>query len=262
MGRTAVNLCLGAHFHHHAQIHDQHPVAQVLDDPQIVGNEEIGQLELCLQILNQVHHLSLDGHVQGGHRLVADDELGMGGDGPGNADALPLAAGKFVGEPVVVIPAQPYLLHQAEDPLVQLFFILYALQTQGRGDDVIDLLPGVQAAVGILEDDLHILPVRAHPAVGQTGNFMALKGNASGSGRNQIQDDPTQGGFAAAGLAHQAYGLPLIDVKGNAVQSLHDSLFGKAGAHREFLPDVFYADQHFFLHMAHSFPKLSRKQRV
>ena len=186
----------------------------------------------------------------------------MGGDGPGNADTLPLATGKFVGEPVVVIPAQPYLLHQAEDPLVQLFFILYALQTQGRGDDVIDLLSGVQAAVGILEDDLHVLPVRAHPTVGQAGNLMALKADASGSGGNQIQDDPTQGGFSAAGLAHQTYGLPLIDVKGNAVQSLHDSLFGKAGAHREFLPDVFYADQYFFLHVAHSFPKLSRKQRV
>ena len=58
------------------------------------------------QILQQVHHLGLDGHVQRGHRLVGDDHLGLDRERPGDADALPLAAGELVRVPVVVLGVQ------------------------------------------------------------------------------------------------------------------------------------------------------------
>ena len=37
------------------------------------------------------------GHVEGGHRLVGDDEVGLQGERPGDADALTLTAGERVG---------------------------------------------------------------------------------------------------------------------------------------------------------------------
>ena len=42
-----------------AEIHDQHAVGDVVHDVEVVRDEEIGQLELGLQLLQQVEHLRL-----------------------------------------------------------------------------------------------------------------------------------------------------------------------------------------------------------
>ena len=75
-----------------AQVHDRHPVADMLDDAQIVSDEEIRQVEFLLQLIQQIDHLGLDGHVQGRDGFVTDDEFGSHGQGTGDADALALAA--------------------------------------------------------------------------------------------------------------------------------------------------------------------------
>ena len=54
------------------------------------------QAEAVLQILEQVDDLRLDRHVERRDRLVADDELRLAGERPGDADALALAAGELV----------------------------------------------------------------------------------------------------------------------------------------------------------------------
>jgi hypothetical protein len=48
-----------------AQVHDRDPVADLLDQRQVVGDEQVGQAELAAQLLEQVEHLGLDQHVQG-----------------------------------------------------------------------------------------------------------------------------------------------------------------------------------------------------
>ena len=57
----------------------------------------IGQAALFLGVHEQVEDLGLDGHVQGGYGFVGHDEFRVHHQGPGQADALALAAGKFVG---------------------------------------------------------------------------------------------------------------------------------------------------------------------
>ena len=66
------------------------------NDRQIVGDEQIGQAKPFAQILQQVDDLSLDRNVECGDRLVADDELRFQGQGTGDPDSLPLAAGHFM----------------------------------------------------------------------------------------------------------------------------------------------------------------------
>ena len=56
-----------------------------------VRDEEVGQPELLLQVLEQVDDLRLDRHVQRADRLVANDELRLHRQGAGDADALPLS---------------------------------------------------------------------------------------------------------------------------------------------------------------------------
>ena len=68
----------------------------VADDAQVVGDEQVGQPHLALQLQQQVDDLRLDGDVQRRHRLVGDDQLRLQGQRPRDADALPLAARELV----------------------------------------------------------------------------------------------------------------------------------------------------------------------
>jgi hypothetical protein len=47
----------------------------VAHDVEVVGDEDVGEPELALQVLEEVEDLRLDGDVERGDRLVADDEL-------------------------------------------------------------------------------------------------------------------------------------------------------------------------------------------
>ena len=62
---------------------------------QVVRDEHIREAELVLQSRQERENLAPDRHIQGGHGLVADDDLGIQGDGPGNPDPLPLAAAQL-----------------------------------------------------------------------------------------------------------------------------------------------------------------------
>ena len=63
---------------------------------EVVADEEIGQAELGAQVHQQVDDLGLDRDVEGRDRLVADHEVGLQGQGAGDADALALAAAHLV----------------------------------------------------------------------------------------------------------------------------------------------------------------------
>ena len=82
-------------------------------DAEVVGDEEVGEPEVVLQVVEQVDDLRLDRDVERGHRLVGDDQLRLQRQRARDADALALAAGELVREAVVVLGAQA-------DPLQQL----------------------------------------------------------------------------------------------------------------------------------------------
>jgi hypothetical protein len=69
-----------------AEIHDRDAVADVLHHREVVGDEEIGEAEALLQVLQQVDDLRLDRHVERGDRLVADDQVGL----TASARAMPM----------------------------------------------------------------------------------------------------------------------------------------------------------------------------
>ncbi|MNO72767.1 hypothetical protein D3C76_637210 [compost metagenome] len=79
-----------------------------------MGNEDIGKLELGLQILEQIEDLGLNRHIQRRYRLVAHNELRLHRQRPGNADPLPLPAAEFVRMPVSQVRPQAHSLQQAE----------------------------------------------------------------------------------------------------------------------------------------------------
>jgi hypothetical protein len=64
-----------------------------------VRDEQVGDARLLLDVLQQVQDLGLYRHVEAADRLVADDQLRLERERPGDSDALSLSAGQFVRFP-------------------------------------------------------------------------------------------------------------------------------------------------------------------
>src|SRR5262249_42768364 len=95
--RVGEDLGGRAAFHDPSAVHDHDVVGQGPGDGQVVGDEDVADVQLVAQFAEEVDHLCLDGDVQGGDRFVGDDELRLDGEGSGDAHALTLAAGQLVG---------------------------------------------------------------------------------------------------------------------------------------------------------------------
>ena len=75
-----------------AEIHDSHVVAHVSDDAEVVADEDVGQAAFALQPLQKIEDLRLDCDVERRYRLVADNEVRIGGERARDANSLALAA--------------------------------------------------------------------------------------------------------------------------------------------------------------------------
>ena len=85
------------------------------DDVEVVRDEDVGEAEVALQVLEQVEDLRLHGDVERGHRLVADDQLRVDRERAGDADPLALAARELVRKAVVVLGVEADDLEQLLD---------------------------------------------------------------------------------------------------------------------------------------------------
>ncbi len=94
--RPGEDLGQGAALDHPAAVHDRDRVRDLAHHGQVVGDEQHGHAELGLEIADERQDLLLDGHVQGGGRLVGDEQLGLAGQGHGDDHPLALAAGELV----------------------------------------------------------------------------------------------------------------------------------------------------------------------
>ena len=115
MLRVGVKLPAGRLLDDPAQVHHRHLIGEVLDHRQVVRDEQVRDVQLVLQVVEQIEDLRLNRNVQRADRLVADDEIGRKGDGAGDADALPLAAGEFVRISGGVGRVEPDALQQRGD---------------------------------------------------------------------------------------------------------------------------------------------------
>jgi hypothetical protein len=190
----------------------------VLDDREVVGDEEVRQVELLLEVLEEVDHLRLDRDVERGHRLVADDQLRADGERAGDADALALAAGELVGVAAHVIRVETDCLQQMGDLLLAL--------TPGLGELVDDERlphdgahghPRVQRRIGVLEDDLQIAPEGPERPLVHGRDVLPLEPHLARGRLDQAEDAPSGRRLAAARLSDQPQRLARVDLEGDAV---------------------------------------------
>ena len=141
-----------------------------------MGDEEIGQTLFLLVIPQQVHHLGLNGYIQGGNGLVADDQLRLEHQCPGNAHPLALSAGKLMGIASRMFPGQTYPLQNGVDIIIGLFSGFYNMVGNQRlRDDVPDCHSRIQRGVGVLEDHLHLFPAGLQLLLGHASDILAVQ---------------------------------------------------------------------------------------
>ena len=79
-----------------AAVHDQDLVCQVGDDAEVVGDQDERSAQLALKLDQQLEHLSLNGGIERGGRLVGDDQRRGQRQGHRDHHALAHAAGELV----------------------------------------------------------------------------------------------------------------------------------------------------------------------
>ena len=110
MLRICVDAFGGVELHDAPEVHNHDPVTDIFDDAEVMGDEHIGQVELLLQTAEEVDDLCLDRNVQGGYRLVTDDDLRLHREGARDIHTLPLAAGELVRVAFHVLDVESDLL--------------------------------------------------------------------------------------------------------------------------------------------------------
>jgi hypothetical protein len=220
----------GGRLHHPAEIHDDHPVGEVLDHAEIVADEEVGEAEFLPEVHEEVQDLGLDRDVEGGYRLVADEKARLHGECSGDADALSLAARELVRKARLEggIEADPlqHLVHIATDlaPRYQ------AVDERCLAHDLGHPHPGIERGHRVLEDHLHLeLGVPGILAL-EARKVAALIAERAVGGLEDPCHDPPDRGLATAGFADQAHHLARLDGEIDAVDGVHHFL-GVVAAH-------------------------------
>ena len=139
-----------------ALVDDGNAIGNVTHHRKVVGDEQVGDAALLLQLAQQVEHLRPDGHIQCADGLVRHDELRLYDQRPGNADALALPAGKFVGEAAGKLRQQTHIQKRLPHLLLPLRGgKLRAHVLQALAHDVAYLGALVQGGLRVLKDHLN-----------------------------------------------------------------------------------------------------------
>ena len=118
---------------------------------------------------------------------------------------------------VLAVEADP--LHQLQNTLMALGLVLiHLVNVQRLPDDVGDGHAGVEGGIGVLENHGGLLAELIDLLVGFDG--LSVKEDLAARGLVQVQQGAADGGFAAAGFAHEAQRLTPADIEGDIVHRL------------------------------------------
>ena len=204
-----------------AEVHDRDAVRDLPDDREVVGDEEVGDPELALEVPEQVEDLGLDRDVERRDRLVADDQLRPQRDRPGDPDPLALAAGELVRVAVVVLRVQADPLHQLQDGWPEPARGLDLLDLERGADDPANGVARVQGVVRILEDHLRLAADRQQRPRREVRDLLAVDLDRAAGRTDQHQDRPGRGRLARPALADEPKGLARVERQVDAVDGLH-----------------------------------------
>ena len=232
MQRTRIERGARRELHDLAEVHHGHARGNVLHDGEIVGDEEVRQSELVLQVLQQIDDLRLHRDVERGDRLVEHEELRIRRQRARHADALALSAGKLVRITLAILRLQSDLLQQLRDPLLALRAVRRAVNDQRLSHDRADRHARIERRIRILKDDLHVAPHPPHAAGVELADVGAVEVDRPRRRLDQSQDAAADRRLSRSRFADQSERLAGRDVEADAIDRLH--LRDRAAQHSPF----------------------------
>src|SRR5512139_321114 len=94
-------------FHQLSDVHHHNAVANVFDHAEIMRDEQIGEMEFALQVLEKIERLRLDRNIQRADGFITDHQLRVERQSACQTDALALSAGEGVRVTLHVFGTQP-----------------------------------------------------------------------------------------------------------------------------------------------------------
>ncbi|MCY1174047.1 hypothetical protein D9M73_142330 [compost metagenome] len=153
--------------------------------------------------------------VQGAGGFIAQQDLGLGRQCAGNANALLLATGKL-SRVFFRVFGQADAIEQFGDPLVDFTTRQFTGQGQWQRDVVGHGLGGQQ--IEVLEDHPDLLAETAQVIGVEGGDVFAIDNDFAAAGRLQAVDQAQQRAFTRSGMADQAEYLAIFDTQAGRVQ--------------------------------------------
>ena len=152
-------------------IHDRNRIGDVPGQTEVVGDDKRGQPDVLLQSQEKRQDLAAHRSVEGGHRFVGNEHIGLECQRAGNNNALALPAGKLLRDGLEeVLPGGQLRSFQAfAHP--RPFVTGELLHAQAFGDGLIDRARRVQRSRRVLQNHLHVAPESAQTALGARQGF-------------------------------------------------------------------------------------------
>ena len=188
-------------------MHHRDAITDVADHRQVVRDEEEGEVELLLQVVEQADDLSLGRHVERADRLVGDDEPRPDRQRPRQRDALELTPRELMRVAVDERAVEVHLVEEITDPLVALLAGHVEVLLERLPDVVGNRRPWVERRVRVLEDHLTGAAQRPQLRFGQTGDVVTGEDDTPRRGLDEAQRKASERRLARTGLAHQPDGL-------------------------------------------------------
>ena len=260
MRRVSVNQTSVAKLDNATAVDHRDPVGYVPDDGDVMRDEQVGDVEILLQVTEQVEHLSLDRDVQGADRFVADDQTRGHHQRAGDGDPLTLSAREARREPARGLPWKTDLLEHRPGARCPLRPRGRTVGTQHLSERLADSSRRVERAVRVLEDHLQLCAEGSPPCWIGVSDVAPVESDVTGRDGSAPEDRAADGRLARAGLADQTERLTYADRQTNPV---HGRQRWPATSDRVLNPDAAKREQRLLIRDRHrSISTSACRQRV
>ena len=220
MQRVRVEIVCRRDLDDAAEIHHRDAVGDVTHDREVVRDEEIGQLEVSLELFEQIDDLRPNRNVERRDRLVADDEVRIHRERARDSDPLSLAARELVRVARRSILRQTDAHEQIAHAPVRVALRREPMHAHRLGDHPTHRVPRIQGRERILEDHLHPPPQRPQVALAERREILPVEGDPPGRRLVQADDRPADRGLAAARFTDEPERLAALDRERDIVDRL------------------------------------------
>ena len=215
--RIPGDLLGGSDFDDRSPIHHGDAVRQIANQRHGVGDEQVRQAELALQLCQEINDLRRHTDIEGGDGFIGHHELRPEGQSAGDADSLPLPAAEFVREALHGGWIEAHGVEQFGGTSTKFGSRQLLVDNQRLTDNVFNPHARIEGSERILKDDLHVATRATHVAARGGQPVPSLKNNGSVTWLYQPQDEPAQSALPRPRLSNLTKGFAGLDIERHIV---------------------------------------------